>query len=81
MCLKNNILITEELAEEMVKAANRTDSSGKLRQHLAEQIGDYCVEQGQYHLACKNYTQVHWFYCKIIVYFYRIDSNVVNNVN
>ncbi|XP_010183319.1 PREDICTED: intraflagellar transport protein 140 homolog [Mesitornis unicolor] len=57
LCLKQNLTITEELAEKLTVSKDSKDLSEESRRELLEQIADCCMRQGNYHMATKKYTQ------------------------
>ncbi|XP_075292350.1 intraflagellar transport protein 140 homolog isoform X3 [Opisthocomus hoazin] len=57
LCLKQNLTITEEIAEKMTVPKDSKDLSEESRKQLLEQIADSCMRQGNYLLATKKYTQ------------------------
>uniref|UniRef100_A0A8C9J5C3 Intraflagellar transport 140 n=1 Tax=Panthera tigris altaica TaxID=74533 RepID=A0A8C9J5C3_PANTA len=57
LCLKQNMTITEEMAEKMTVPKDSKDLSEESRRQLLEQIANCCMRQGSYHLATKKYTQ------------------------
>ncbi|NXC17133.1 IF140 protein, partial [Corythaeola cristata] len=57
LCLKQNLTITEEMAEKMTVSKDSKDISEESRRELLEQIADCCMRQGNYHMATKKYTQ------------------------
>ncbi|NXV35214.1 IF140 protein, partial [Rissa tridactyla] len=57
LCLKQNLTITEEMAEKMTVSKGSKDFSEESRKELLEQIADCCMRQGNYHMATKKYTQ------------------------
>ncbi|XP_010224587.1 PREDICTED: intraflagellar transport protein 140 homolog, partial [Tinamus guttatus] len=57
VCLKQNLTITEEMAEKMTIAKDSEDISEESRRELLEQVADCCMRQGNYHMATKKYTQ------------------------
>uniref|UniRef100_A0A8C9FMI7 Intraflagellar transport 140 n=1 Tax=Pavo cristatus TaxID=9049 RepID=A0A8C9FMI7_PAVCR len=57
LCLKQNLTITEEMAERMTVSKDSKDLSEEARRELLEQIADCCMRQGNYHMATKKYTQ------------------------
>lgn len=57
LCLKQNLTITEEMAERMTVSKDSKDLSEESRRELLEQIADCCMRQGNYHMATKKYTQ------------------------
>ncbi|XP_065539645.1 intraflagellar transport protein 140 homolog isoform X5 [Lathamus discolor] len=57
LCLKQNLTITEEMAEKMTVSKDSKDLSEESRRELLEQIANCCMRQGNYHLATKKYTQ------------------------
>ncbi|XP_072204939.1 intraflagellar transport protein 140 homolog [Excalfactoria chinensis] len=57
LCLKQNLTITEEMAERMTVCKDSKDLSEESRRELLEQIADCCMRQGNYHMATKKYTQ------------------------
>ena len=52
ICIKYDIPITEEMAEAMSPKAKSVDSK-----QLLYKLAKFCKRQGNYHLACKKYTQ------------------------
>ncbi|XP_061206742.1 intraflagellar transport protein 140 homolog isoform X2 [Neopsephotus bourkii] len=57
LCLKQNLTITEEMAEKMTVPKDSKDLSEESRRELLEQTANCCMRQGNYHLATKKYTQ------------------------
>ena len=59
LCIKQNVYITEELAERMTlaKTEEEDSSSAQNRNRILESIADSCMRQQSYHLAAKKYTQ------------------------
>ncbi|XP_069503073.1 intraflagellar transport protein 140 homolog isoform X2 [Ambystoma mexicanum] len=57
LCLKQNLIITEEMAEKMTVSKDSKELSEDSRRELLERIADCCMRQGNYHLATKKYTQ------------------------
>ncbi|XP_010281198.1 PREDICTED: intraflagellar transport protein 140 homolog [Phaethon lepturus] len=57
LCLKQNLTITEEMAEKMTVSKDSKDLSEESRRELLEQLADCCMRQGNYHMATKKYTQ------------------------
>ncbi|NWZ55925.1 IF140 protein, partial [Haliaeetus albicilla] len=57
LCLKQNLTITEEMAEKMTVCKDSKDLSEEAQRELLEQIADCCMRQGNYYLATKKYTQ------------------------
>ncbi|NXP51231.1 IF140 protein, partial [Heliornis fulica] len=57
LCLKQNLTITEEMAEKMTVSKDSKELSEESRRELLEQIADCCMRQGNYHMATKKYTQ------------------------
>lgn len=57
LCLKQNLTITEELAEKMTLSKDCKELSEESRRELLEQIADSCMRQGNYHMATKKYTE------------------------
>ncbi|XP_019363179.1 PREDICTED: intraflagellar transport protein 140 homolog [Gavialis gangeticus] len=57
LCLKQNLTITEEMAEKMTISKDSKELSEESRRELLEQIADCCMRQGNYHMATKKYTQ------------------------
>ncbi|KAM9372431.1 intraflagellar transport protein 140 homolog [Phaethornis superciliosus] len=57
VCLKQNLTITEEMAEKMTVSTDSEDLSEESRKELLEQIADCCMRQGNYRMAAKKYTQ------------------------
>lgn len=56
LCLQNNVELNETLVERLTPLKDQTPSSGT-REQLLMKLGDCCMKQGAYHLACKKYTQ------------------------
>uniref|UniRef100_A0A0N5BFM1 ANAPC4_WD40 domain-containing protein n=1 Tax=Strongyloides papillosus TaxID=174720 RepID=A0A0N5BFM1_STREA len=56
LCRKNNVMITEEIAELLTPSKEQISDSEK-RKRLLEGIAECCLEQGNYHYAAKKYTQ------------------------
>jgi len=54
-CSENNVRLDESLVEKLT--VPKGEMNGKLRDELLVQLGDCCMKQGEYHLACKKYTQ------------------------
>ena len=59
LCIKQNVYITEELAERMTLAKTEEEDSSitHKRKKILESIADSCMRQQSYHLAAKKYTQ------------------------
>ncbi|XP_063790737.1 intraflagellar transport protein 140 homolog isoform X2 [Pseudophryne corroboree] len=57
LCLEQNLIITEDMAEKMTVSKNSKELSEEARRELLERIADCCMRQGNYHLATKKYTQ------------------------
>lgn len=57
LCLEQNLIITEEMAEKMTVSKDSKELSEDSRRELLERIADCCMRQGNYHLATKKYTQ------------------------
>ncbi|XP_072275167.1 intraflagellar transport protein 140 homolog [Pyxicephalus adspersus] len=57
LCLEQNLIITEAMAEKMTVSKNSKELSEEARRELLERIADCCMRQGNYHLATKKYTQ------------------------
>ncbi|KAG8433191.1 hypothetical protein GDO86_017467 [Hymenochirus boettgeri] len=57
LCLEQNLIITEDMAEKMTVSKNSKELSEEARRELLEGIADCCMRQGNYHLATKKYTQ------------------------
>mmetsp|Transcript_19068 Transcript_19068/g.64920 ORF Transcript_19068/g.64920 Transcript_19068/m.64920 type:complete len:1396 (+) Transcript_19068:174-4361(+) len=55
LALDNNVLITEEMAEQMTPP--KGEVSEEERQVQLRRIAKCCKRQGSFHLACKKYTQ------------------------
>jgi len=55
LCMEHNIEISEEMAEAMTP--EKTAANAEERAALLRRIAKCCKRQGQYHLACKKYTQ------------------------
>ncbi|KAJ3093177.1 hypothetical protein HK102_003585 [Quaeritorhiza haematococci] len=58
ICLENDVLVTEELADQMdVKQNGAEEGADGSQKSLLLRIADICLQQRSYHLACKKYTQ------------------------
>jgi len=58
LCVNYNILISEEMAEAMTPPKKEGDEGeGSLRSQLLFKLAKCCKRQGNFHLACKKYTQ------------------------
>jgi len=58
LCFNYNILITEEMAEALTPDKIPGDEGeGSVRSQLLFKLAKCCKRQGNYHLACKKYTQ------------------------
>ncbi|XP_030068388.1 intraflagellar transport protein 140 homolog [Microcaecilia unicolor] len=57
LCLEQNLIITEEMAEKMTVSKDSKELPDDARRELLERIADCCMRQGNYHLATKKYTQ------------------------
>ncbi|KAM4631549.1 intraflagellar transport protein 140 homolog [Discoglossus pictus] len=57
LCLEQNLVITEDMAEKMTVSKDSKELSEEARRELLERIADCCMRQGNYHLATKKYTQ------------------------
>ncbi|XP_054848420.1 intraflagellar transport protein 140 homolog [Eublepharis macularius] len=57
LCQTQNLTITEEMAEKMTISKDSSLLSEDSRRKLLEQIADCCMQQGNYHMATKKYTQ------------------------
>ena len=59
LCIKQNVYITDELAERMTLAKpDQEDTSTAVnRNKILECVADSCMRQQSYHLAAKKYTQ------------------------
>ncbi|KAM8960405.1 intraflagellar transport protein 140 homolog [Pelodytes ibericus] len=57
LCLEQNLVITEDMAEKMTVSKGSKELSEEARRELLERIADCCMRQGNYHLATKKYTQ------------------------
>eukprot|EP00800_Vazella_pourtalesii_P000900 TRINITY_DN1075_c0_g1_i7.p2 TRINITY_DN1075_c0_g1~~TRINITY_DN1075_c0_g1_i7.p2 ORF type:complete len:746 (-),score=211.90 TRINITY_DN1075_c0_g1_i7:3055-5292(-) len=59
LCIKQNVYITEELAERMtLSKPEQEDPSASLnRNKILESVADSCMRQQSYRLAAKKYTQ------------------------
>ncbi|XP_053550522.1 intraflagellar transport protein 140 homolog [Bombina bombina] len=57
LCLEQNLVITEDMAEKMTVSEASKELSDEARRELLERIADCCMRQGNYHLATKKYTQ------------------------
>uniref|UniRef100_A0A914XUQ0 Anaphase-promoting complex subunit 4-like WD40 domain-containing protein n=1 Tax=Plectus sambesii TaxID=2011161 RepID=A0A914XUQ0_9BILA len=56
MCTRRNVAITEELAEALTPSKEAIPNAMD-RNKLLERIADCCIQQGNYHMAAKKYTQ------------------------
>lgn len=57
LCLKQNVKITEAMAEKMSPPKGRTEEEKVEREEILKKLAHLCKDQGSYHLACKKYTQ------------------------
>ncbi|KAG5444094.1 Intraflagellar transport protein 140 [Clonorchis sinensis] len=63
LCAEYNVSVTEELVEKMTPTQLNPDDqqegsvSGSERTSILIELGELCLGQGQYHLACKKFTQ------------------------
>merc|ERR1719502_1434147 len=58
LCFNYNILVTEEMAESMTpEKTEGSEGEGSARSQLLFKLAKCCKRQGNYHLACKKYTQ------------------------
>ena len=58
LCVLHNIPLTEEMAEVMVPPLGAPGAEDEAaRQVLLAKVAKCCKRQGNYHLACKKYTQ------------------------
>ncbi|TGZ55803.1 hypothetical protein CRM22_010299 [Opisthorchis felineus] len=63
LCAEYNVSVTEELVEKMTPTQLSLDDqqegivSGSERTSILIELGELCLGQGQYHLACKKFTQ------------------------
>lgn len=62
LCLQHNIVVTEEMAEHMTldkddSGTEQAEQHNRKRLELLFKLAKCCKLQGQYHLACKKYTQ------------------------
>ncbi|XP_075422551.1 intraflagellar transport protein 140 homolog isoform X2 [Ascaphus truei] len=57
LCLEQNLVITEDMAEKMTVSKDSKELSEEARRELLERVADCCMRQGNYHLATKKYTQ------------------------
>jgi intraflagellar transport protein 140 len=53
LCLKNNIKVTEELADKLGGSLEENEIDNERLLHVAEA----CLQQRSYHLACKKFSQ------------------------
>ncbi|KAF5400357.1 hypothetical protein PHET_06516 [Paragonimus heterotremus] len=56
LCAEYNVPITDDLADKLTPSPNGTMSDSERTSILIE-LGELCLSQGQYHLACKQFTQ------------------------
>lgn len=52
-CENYNVSINEELAEKLTPQLDKNS----LKLDILNELGELCMSQGQYHLACKKFTQ------------------------
>lgn len=57
LCMKNNVKITESMAERMTPPKTKDEGEKKQREDILKKLAHVCKDQGEYHLACKKYTQ------------------------
>uniref|UniRef100_A0A0N4ZH95 ANAPC4_WD40 domain-containing protein n=1 Tax=Parastrongyloides trichosuri TaxID=131310 RepID=A0A0N4ZH95_PARTI len=56
LCRKNNVMITEEIAN-LLTVTKEQIPNNEQRKRLLEEVAECCLEQGNYHHAAKKYTQ------------------------
>ena len=58
LCVMHSIHLSEEMAERLCpEVGERGVNTEEARQHLLLKVAKCCKRQGNYHLACKKYTQ------------------------
>jgi intraflagellar transport protein 140 len=57
ICMKHNIKITENMAERMTPIKTKDENEKKNREEILKKIAHCLKDQGEFHLACKKYTQ------------------------
>lgn len=62
VCLKQNIQLTEQLAERLTPDKDQTDE--RTRTEILLKVGECLLSQGNYHLATKKFTQAGDKVCK-----------------
>ena len=55
LCLDQNVEMTEDLAEKLTPEKDELDNDSRLQ--ILNGIAEVCMQQRQYHLATKKYTQ------------------------
>jgi len=57
ICMKHGVKVTEQMAERMTPAKTKDENERRAREDLLKKIAHVCKDQGEFHLACKKYTQ------------------------
>ncbi|VDP98563.1 unnamed protein product [Trichobilharzia regenti] len=55
LCADHNVSISDELAEKLTPTSDKLPEKEKCS--LLVELGELCMQQGKYHLACKKFTQ------------------------
>jgi intraflagellar transport protein 140 len=55
--MEQHVPMTEELVEKLTPAKEQGDNDIEERNKILEGIAEVCMQQRQYHLATKKYTQ------------------------
>ncbi|CAH8871773.1 unnamed protein product [Trichobilharzia szidati] len=55
LCADHNVSISDELAEKLTPTSDKLTEKEKCS--LLVELGELCMQQGKYHLACKKFTQ------------------------
>ena len=77
--MEQHVPMTEELVEKLTPSKEEGENDIEERNRILEGIAEVCMQQRQYHLATKKYTQsgnkvkVWWM-------FLSTESNTVNSV-
>jgi len=57
LCMRHNVKVTEAMAERMTPPKTKDETEKRIREDLLKKLAHVCKDQGEYHLACKKYTQ------------------------
>lgn len=55
--MEQHVLVTEDLVEKLTPSKEMAESDPEERIKILDGIAEVCMQQGQYHLATKKYTQ------------------------